>query len=108
MQPLAGDKIEDCYKNQMQIVKTLKMCMSLTKNVTNTLITVIKEINKNPKPLDLIILLLASSDTMKQTGSESLLKQNVRSGFYRISLLQAFYNDYKGVCIFYHTSRGNI
>ncbi|KYQ56274.1 Fanconi anemia group D2 protein [Trachymyrmex zeteki] len=97
MQPLAGDEAKNCYKNQVRIVKTLKMCMLLAKDVTDTAITVIKNINKNPKPLDLIILILIYSGTIKQKNAEALLKQNIRCGFYRISLLHTLYNDYKEV-----------
>jgi len=100
-QPLAGDKVEDCYKNQVQIIKTLKMCMLLGKDVAHTVIAVIKDINKNPKPLDLIILLLVSSGTVKQKNAEILLKQNVQCGFYRISLLHTLYSDYKEVCTYF-------
>lgn len=100
MQPLAGDKAENCYKNQVQIVKTLKMYMLLAKGMTDTAITVIKDINKNPKPLDLIILLLVFSGTIRQKNAEALLKQNIRCGFYRISLLHTLYNDYKEVCTY--------
>ncbi|XP_018406104.1 PREDICTED: Fanconi anemia group D2 protein homolog [Cyphomyrmex costatus] len=97
MQPLAGDKAENCYKNQVRIIKTLKMCMLLDKDVTDAAITVIKDINKNPKPLDLIILLSVYSGTIRQKNAETLLKQNIRCGFYRISLLHTLYNDYKEV-----------
>ncbi|XP_029669921.1 Fanconi anemia group D2 protein isoform X4 [Formica exsecta] len=97
MQPLAGDKVEECYKNQVQIIQTLKMCMSLDKDVTYAAIMVVKDINKNPKPLDLIILLLVFSGTTRQKTAEVLLKQNIRCGFYRISLLHTLYNDYKEV-----------
>ncbi|XP_011707462.1 PREDICTED: Fanconi anemia group D2 protein homolog [Wasmannia auropunctata] len=97
IQPLAGDNAENCYKNQVQIVKTLKICMLLAKDVTDVAITVIKDINKNPKPLDLIILLLIYSGTIRQKTAEALLKQNIRSGFYRPSLLQTLYSDYKEV-----------
>lgn len=100
MQPLAGDKVHDCYKNQVQIVKTLKTYMLLNKDMTFVALTVIKNINKNPKPIDLIILLLIFSGTIRQKNAESLWKQNIRCGFYRASLLQTLYNDYKEVCIF--------
>lgn len=108
MQPLVGDKTENCYKNQLQIVKTLKMCMLLAKDVIEAAITVIKNINKNPKPLDLIILLLVFSGTIKQKNAEALLKQNIRCGFYRISLLHILYNDYKEVCMSYKRKIYNI
>jgi len=98
MQPLAGDKIEDCYKNQVQIIKTLKTSMLLVKDVSHVAVTLIKDINKDPKPMDLIILLLVFSGTVRQKNAETLLKQNIRCGFYRISLLHTFYNDYKEVC----------
>lgn len=101
MQPLAGDKAEDCYKNQVQIIKTLKTCMLIAKDVTQVAITVVKDINKNPKPLDLIVLLLMFSGTTRQKNAEALLKQNIRSGFYRISLLHTLYNDYKQVLYFH-------
>ncbi|XP_036138337.1 Fanconi anemia group D2 protein homolog [Monomorium pharaonis] len=97
MQPLAGDKAEDCYKNQVQIIKMLKICLSLAKDMTDVAITVIKDINKNPKPLDLIILLLIFSGTIRQKNAEALLKQNIRCGFYRISLLHILYNNYKEI-----------
>ncbi|XP_077272811.1 Fanconi anemia complementation group D2 [Temnothorax americanus] len=97
MQPLAGDKTENYYKNQVQIIKTLKICMLLAKDVTDVAITVIKDINKNPKPLDLIILIVIFSGTIRQKNAEALLKQNIRCGFYRISLLHTLYNDYKEV-----------
>ncbi|KYN44497.1 Fanconi anemia group D2 protein [Trachymyrmex septentrionalis] len=97
MQPLAGDDAENCYKNQVRMIKTLKICMLSTRDVTDIAITVIKNINKNPKPLDLIILILIYSGTMKQKNAEALLKQNIRCGFYRISLLHTLYNDYKEV-----------
>ncbi|EZA54061.1 hypothetical protein DMN91_000826 [Ooceraea biroi] len=97
MQPLAGDKVEECYKNQVQIVKTLKMCMLLVKDVVPVVLALIKDINKNAKPMDLIILLLVFSGTTRQKSAETLLKQNIRCGFYRISLLHTFYNEYKEV-----------
>ncbi|EGI64262.1 Fanconi anemia group D2 protein [Acromyrmex echinatior] len=97
MQPLAGDDAENCYKNQVRMIKTLKICMLSARDVTDTAITVIKNINKNPKSLDLIILILIYSGTMKQKNAEALLKQNIRCGFYRISLLHTLYNDYKEV-----------
>ncbi|KAL6256143.1 hypothetical protein P5V15_012263 [Pogonomyrmex californicus] len=97
MQPLAGDKTKDCYKTQVEIIKTLKMYMLLSKDVTDAAITVIKNINKNPKPLDLIILFLIFSGTIKQKSAEILLKQNIQCGFYRISLLHMLYSDYKEV-----------
>lgn len=99
MQPLAGDKIEEYYKYQVQIIQTLKTFMLLDKDMINAAIIVIKDINKNPKPLDLIILLLVFSGTTKQKSAEALLKQNTRCGFYRISLLHTLYSDYKEVCI---------
>lgn len=100
-QPLVGDKVESCYKSQVQIIKTLKMCMLLDKDVTHVTIAVIKDINKNPKPLDLIILLLVFSGTAKQKSAETLFKQNIQCGFYRISLLHALYSDYKEVYIYF-------
>jgi len=100
MQPLVGDKVEDCYKHQVQIIQTLKTFMLLDKDIINIAIMVVKDINKNPKPLDLIILLLVFSGTIKQKNAEALLKQNIRCGFYRISLLHTLYSDYKEVCIF--------
>lgn len=99
MQPLAGDKAEDCYRDQVQIMKTLKMSTLLVKDVAQVAVTLIKDINKNPKPMDLIILLLVFSGTVRQKNAESLLKQNIRCGFYRISLLHTLYNDYKEVCV---------
>lgn len=77
------------------------MYILLGKNVTYAAIAVIKDINKNPKALDLIILLLVFSGIVKQRNAETLLKQNIQCGFYRISLLHTLYSDYKEVSIYF-------
>ncbi|KOX76250.1 Fanconi anemia group D2 protein like protein [Melipona quadrifasciata] len=98
IQPLVGDKIEECYQNQLNIVNTLKMNMLLSKNIVNTTMIVIKDITKDPKPLDIILLLLIFLTTeMKRKAVETIFKQHIRSGFYRTSLLNLLYNDYKQV-----------
>ncbi|XP_003701839.3 fancd2 [Megachile rotundata] len=98
MQPLVGEKVEECYKNQLNIVNILKMSMLTSKNIVNATITVIKDITKDPKPLDIILLLLIFSTTeSKKRIIETMFKQYIRSGFYRTSLLTSLYNDYKQV-----------
>ncbi|XP_017797384.1 PREDICTED: Fanconi anemia group D2 protein [Habropoda laboriosa] len=97
IQPLVGEKTEECYQSQLNIVNTLKMNMLLSKNVVNASITVIKDI-KEPKPLDIILLLLiVTTAEMKRKTVETIFKQHIRSGFYRTSLLSLLYNDYKQV-----------
>ncbi|XP_054004824.1 Fanconi anemia group D2 protein homolog isoform X1 [Hylaeus anthracinus] len=98
MQPLAGENVAECYQNQLDIVDTLKMNMLLSKSIINTAITVIKDIVKDPKPLDIILLLLIFSTTeIRRKNVETIFKQHIRSGFYRASLLNSLYNDYKQV-----------
>lgn len=80
-------------------MNTLKMSMLLSKNIVNATITVIKDITKDPKPLDIILLLLISLTTeVKRKIIEAIFKQHIRSGFYRTSLLNLLYSDYKQVC----------
>lgn len=99
IQPLAGEKAEECYQHQLNIVNTLKMNMLLSKNTVNATMTVIKDITKDPKPLDIILLLLIFSTTeAKRRNVETTFKQHIRSGFYRTSLLSSLYNNYKEVC----------
>ncbi|XP_076295821.1 fancd2 isoform X1 [Lasioglossum baleicum] len=98
LQPLAGEKVEECYQNQLSIIRTLKMHMSVSKNAITTTIEFIKHINKDPQPLDIIVLLLIFSTTeTKRKNVETIFKQHIRSGFYRPSLLNLLYNDYKQV-----------
>lgn len=98
IQPLVGDEIEECYQNQLNIINTLKMNMLLSKNVVNATMIVIKDITKEPKPLDIILLLLIFLTTeMKRKAVETIFKQHIRSGFYRTSLLNLLYSDYKQV-----------
>ncbi|XP_029048341.1 Fanconi anemia group D2 protein homolog isoform X1 [Osmia bicornis bicornis] len=98
MQPLVGEEVEKCYQNQLNIINTLKMNMFTSKNIVNTAITVIKDITNDPKPFDIILLLLIFSTTeLKKKNIETMFKQNIRSGFYRISLLNLLYNNYKQV-----------
>ncbi|CAK9805328.1 Fanconi anemia group D2 protein homolog [Anthophora plagiata] len=97
IQPLVGENTEECYHSQLNIVNTLKMNMLLSKNVVNASITVIKDIEE-PKPLDIIILLLIVKTTeIKKKIVETIFKQHIRSGFYRTSLLNLLYSDYKQV-----------
>ncbi|XP_076181761.1 fancd2 isoform X2 [Ptiloglossa arizonensis] len=98
IQPLVGEKVTECYQNQMDIVNALKMNMLLSKNVVNTTIAFVKDVTKDPKPLDIILLLLIFSTTeIKRKNVETIFKQHIRSGFYRTSLLNSLYNDYKQV-----------
>lgn len=98
MQPLVGEEVEECYQNQLNVINTLKMNMFSSKSIVNTTITVIKDITNDPKPIDIILLLLIFSTTeLKKKSIETMFKQNIRSGFYRISLLNLLYNNYKQV-----------
>lgn len=76
------------------------MNMLLSKNIVNATVIVIKNIIKDPKPLDIILLLLIylMAETKRKTV-ETIFKQHIRSGFYRTSLLNLLYNNYKQVCI---------
>ncbi|XP_019699330.1 Fanconi anemia group D2 protein isoform X2 [Harpegnathos saltator] len=85
----------DIIKQMLLILRDIEM--QPLADVTHIAIMVIKDINKDPKPLDLIILLLIFAGTVKQKNAESLWKQNIRCGFYRKSLLQMLYSSYKEV-----------
>ncbi|XP_017884554.1 Fanconi anemia group D2 protein-like [Ceratina calcarata] len=98
MQPLVGEDAEECYQNQLDVFNNLKMNMLFSKNVINTTLAVIKDITKDPKTLDIILLLLIFQTTdIKRKLVETIFKQHIRSGFYRASLLNMLYNDYKHV-----------
>ncbi|CAL7944778.1 unnamed protein product [Xylocopa violacea] len=98
MQPLVGENIEECLQSQLDTVNALKMNMLLSKNVINETITVVKDVIRDPKPFDIILLLLVYSITeTKRKIVETIFKQHIRSGFYRTSLLNLLYNDYKQV-----------
>ncbi|KAK2582685.1 hypothetical protein KPH14_004959 [Odynerus spinipes] len=98
MQPLHGEQLEDCYKSQMITVKNIKMSILLSKDMVCAALAVVKQITKNPKPMDIILLLLISSTgSTRKKNVNIILKQHVRSGFYRLSLLQLLYNNYKEV-----------
>ncbi|KAF7395961.1 hypothetical protein HZH68_010011 [Vespula germanica] len=98
MQPLHGEQLEDCYKNQMIMIQNIKMSILLSKDMVCASLMIIKKIDKDPKPMDIILLLLISSTgSSRRKGVDAILKQHVRSGFYRLSLLQLLYNNYKEV-----------
>ncbi|KAG7203733.1 hypothetical protein KM043_013761 [Ampulex compressa] len=97
MQPLVGENLENCYKNQADIVNIIKMNILVSKNMS-AILSVIKSVTKDPKPFDIILLLLIHYTTpMKQKNVENLLRSHIRSGFYRPSLFQTLYNNYKEV-----------
>lgn len=98
MQPLHGEQLEDCYKSQMTMIKNIKMSILLSKDMVCAALAVIKKIIKDPKPMDIILLLLISSTgSTRRKNVIVILRQHVRSGFYRLSLLQLLYNNYKEV-----------
>ncbi|XP_048507191.1 Fanconi anemia group D2 protein homolog isoform X2 [Athalia rosae] len=98
MQPLVTENIEECFSNQVLTVNALKMSCQVLKPLADSIITVIQRIKKDPKPLDLVLLLLIfSTNSSKKKNVEILLKYRVRTGFYRTSLLNTFYYDYKEV-----------
>ncbi|XP_047357363.1 Fanconi anemia group D2 protein isoform X3 [Vespa velutina] len=98
MQPLHGEQHEDCYKNQMIMIQNIKMSILLSKNMVCASLMIIKKVIKDPKPMDIILLLLISSTgSSRRKSVDAILKQHVRSGFYRLSLLQLLYNNYKEV-----------
>ncbi|XP_046474215.1 Fanconi anemia group D2 protein isoform X1 [Neodiprion pinetum] len=98
MQALAGENIEECFTNQVLTVAALKRSNQVSKQIADAALTVVQRVKKDPKPLDLIMLLLNfSSNSAKKKNVETLVKNRVRSGFYRPSLLKSLYYDYKEV-----------
>lgn len=98
MQPLAGENLEEFFTNQVLTVNALKTSNQVSKQIADAAFTVVQRVKKDPKPLDLIMLLLIFlSNSAKKKNVESLLKAKIHSGFYRPSLLNTFYHDYKEV-----------
>lgn len=98
MQPLSGMNLEECFTNQVLTVGALKTAFQVSKQTADASYAVVQGVKKDPKPLDLIMLLLIFySNSMKKKNVKTLIKSRVRSGFYRASLLTGLYYDYKQV-----------
>ncbi|XP_043270233.1 Fanconi anemia group D2 protein [Venturia canescens] len=97
LQPLAGENDDEYFTNQRLLVNELRSAIKLTKLMSKAATNVIKKTDDPPKPLDLIILLLTYLDVTTKKKSETTLKQHVKTGFYRSSLLISLYQDYKEV-----------
>ncbi|KAI4496893.1 hypothetical protein M0804_000703 [Polistes exclamans] len=98
MQPLHGEQFEDCYKSQTIMIQNIKMNILLSKDMISAALMIIKKVTKDPKPMDIILLLLIlPTGSSRKKNVDAILKQHVRSGFYRLSLLQLLYNNYKEV-----------
>ncbi|XP_012288040.1 Fanconi anemia group D2 protein homolog [Orussus abietinus] len=98
MQQLIKTNMNECFTNQVLVVNALKTSIAVSKEVAKTAMMVVKNVKKDPKPLDIIIILLIfSGGTAKRKSAESILKQHVRSGLYRTNLLNILYNEYKEV-----------
>lgn len=97
LQPLVGEQSEEYFTTQTLFVNKLRMSILLSKTMLKAAKNVIKKTEDPPKPLDLIILLIVHSDNTMKKNCEAILKQHVKTGFYRASLLSSLYQDYKQV-----------
>lgn len=97
LQPLSGEKTDEYFTCQGFLVSGLKMSIMLSKDMANAAVAVVKRTDVSPRPMDLVMLLLVYADTHKKKNAENVLKQHVKTGFYRTSLLSSFYQDYKEV-----------
>ncbi|XP_033215963.1 Fanconi anemia group D2 protein isoform X2 [Belonocnema kinseyi] len=101
LEPLSESQVENCFKNQMLTVEKLWPIMKISKKVAHAAMTVVKNADADKadndlgKPFDLIlILLLISTGTTAKKSAETIFKQHLRSGYYRIRMLQTFYKDF--------------
>ncbi|KAK0183451.1 hypothetical protein PV327_001492 [Microctonus hyperodae] len=97
LQPLSRDNTEEYYTNQMMIVNAMKMNIMLNNDMANAVTIVTNCTDNNPKPFDIIMLLLLYDGTLKKRKAEAIFKQHVKSGYYNAKLLDEFYNNYKQI-----------
>ncbi|XP_024939928.1 Fanconi anemia group D2 protein isoform X2 [Cephus cinctus] len=98
MQPLAGEKLTDCYTNQVLIMNVLRTNILISKKMTQAAIQILKSGNSKPMPFDIMLMLLIfPTNTVKKKDIETVLRQHIRVGLYKASLLNIFYNDFKEV-----------
>ncbi|XP_051168863.1 Fanconi anemia group D2 protein-like [Leptopilina boulardi] len=95
LEPLPNTKLEECYANQMETVQIIKQAMKAFKKVVHATANVLKTTYDEQKPMDIIYLLvLFDSGGSTQKIAESILKQHIRSGYYRLSSFKTFYREY--------------
>lgn len=94
-----GKDVETCYTHQLLAVEEMKLQINLHKEMQQSALAVIKVTQeKGGMPLDLVILLLLSQVSQaKKKALEVVLKQHIKSGYYRQSLLTTLYTHYKQV-----------
>ncbi|XP_066600487.1 Fanconi anemia group D2 protein homolog [Prorops nasuta] len=97
LQPLAGEILNDCYVNQLHISNAIKLNILLSKDMVDAALAVVGSVEKDPKPIDIVILLHIFSIGTKKKNVEALMKRYIQSGFYRKSLFKVLYNDYREV-----------
>ncbi|XP_034937747.1 Fanconi anemia group D2 protein [Chelonus insularis] len=104
LEPLSGENPEEYYSSQVMIVNTLKTMLVLSKDLAKAAIMILELTDNVPKPFDLIILLLLHEGVAKKKKTDAILKQHVKSGFYRISLLNDFYSNYREIAKDLHSA----
>lgn len=94
-----GKDVETCYTHQLLAVEEMNLQINLHKEMQQSALAVVKTTHANgAMPLDLVILLLLSQVSQaKKKALEVFLKQHVKSGYYRQSLLTTLYTHYKQV-----------
>lgn len=98
MIPSSKEKADECYTDQMFMVNAVKMSIELSKEVSQAAISLIKNLNSEAEPMDIIILiLLYDATSAKKKIVEAALYTHIKDGYYKINTLKNFYSGYKEV-----------
>lgn len=89
---------EDCDKNQVLTLNALKTNIVHSKKMSDAAISVITSKEREATVFHFIIaLIILETNSSKNKQITNLLKQNIRNGYYRPTLVKNFYTKYKEV-----------
>ncbi|OXU24206.1 hypothetical protein TSAR_016545 [Trichomalopsis sarcophagae] len=98
MSPSPKEIVEECYTNQTFMVNAMKMSIQLFKEVSQAAVVVVKSVESEAVPLDLIIsILLYETTSAKKKIIEATVYSHIKDSYYKTSLLGKLYTAYKQV-----------